>query len=175
MLAVDESGAEVDGDQIMAVCAAQLKSKGLLPHDTVVGTVMTNLGFDVAMRELGVTTVKTKVGDRYVLDQMRMTGAMLGGEQSGHIIFLEHETTGDGLITGLQLAAVMKATGRPLSELAKVMTRYPQVLVNVRVDRHGPPDDEQRAGRGHRCRRAPRWARQVACSSGPRARSLSCA
>jgi len=133
VLAVDESGAEVDGDQIIAVCAAQMKSKGLLPHDTVVGTAMTNLGFEVAMRELGVTTIKTKVGDRYVLDQMRTIGAMLGGEQSGHIIFLEHGTTGDGLVTGLQLAVVMKATGKPLSELTTVMKRYPQLLVNVRV------------------------------------------
>ncbi|MDO8964683.1 MAG: phosphoglucosamine mutase [Coriobacteriia bacterium] len=133
VLAVDETGAEVDGDQIMAVCAAQLKREARLPHDTVVGTVMANLGFDVAMKELGIALVKTKVGDRYVLDQMRTMGATLGGEQSGHIIFLEHATTGDGLATGLQLARVMKVTGKPLSELTKVMHRYPQVLVNVRV------------------------------------------
>lgn len=133
VLAVDETGAEVDGDQIMAVCAAHLKAVGRLPHDAVVGTVMTNLGFKVAMRDLGIEVVETKVGDRYVLEEMRARGAVLGGEQSGHIIFLEHATTGDGLVTGLQLASVMKATGRPLSELTRVMRRYPQVLVNVRV------------------------------------------
>lgn len=133
VLAVDESGAEVDGDRIMAVCAAQLKRESRLPHDTVVGTVMTNLGFEVAMRGLGISVVKTKVGDRYVLDQMRTMGALLGGEQSGHVIFLEHTTTGDGLVTALQLARVMHVTGKPLSELSSVMTSYPQVLVNVRV------------------------------------------
>ena len=137
VLAVDETGAEVDGDQIMAVCAAQMKHESRLPHDTVVGTVMTNLGFEVAMRGLGIATVKTKVGDRYVLDQMRSMGAMLGGEQSGHIIFMEYATTGDGLATGLQVARVMKATGKPLSELTRVMQRYPQVLVNVRVSDKG--------------------------------------
>jgi phosphoglucosamine mutase len=104
----------------------------------VVGTVMTNLGFEVAMRGLGVSVVKTKVGDRYVLDEMRAMGALLGGEQSGHIIFLEHTTTGDGLVTALQLARVMKATGKRLSELTSVMSRYPQVLVNVGVADKGP-------------------------------------
>jgi len=133
VLAVDETGAVVDGDRIMAVSAAQLKRESRLPHDTVVGTVMTNMGFEVAMRGLGIHVVKTKVGDRYVLDQMRSMGAMLGGEQSGHIIFLEYATTGDGLVTALQLARAMHVTGRPLSELAAVMTCYPQVLINVRV------------------------------------------
>jgi len=133
VLAVDETGAEIDGDRMMAVIAAQLKRESRLPYDTVVGTVMTNLGFDVAMRGLGIRVVKTKVGDRYVLDQMRSMGAMLGGEQSGHVIFLEHSTTGDGLLTALQLARVMRVTGKPLSELAAVMTSYPQVLINVRV------------------------------------------
>lgn len=133
VLAVDETGAQVDGDHIIAVCAAQMKRESRLPYDTVVGTVMTNLGFEVAMRGLGIHVVKTRVGDRYVLDQMRSMGAMLGGEQSGHVIFLDHTTTGDGLLTALQLARVMRATGKPLSELAGVMTSYPQVLVNVRV------------------------------------------
>jgi phosphoglucosamine mutase len=133
VLAVDETGAEVDGDRIMAVCAAQMKRESRLPQDTVVGTVMTNMGFEVAMRELGIHVVKTQVGDRYVLERMRAMGAALGGEQSGHVIFLEHTTTGDGLITALQLAHVMHATGRPLSELASVMRRFPQVLVNVKV------------------------------------------
>ena len=133
VLAVDATGAEVDGDRILAVCAAQMKRESRLPYDTVVGTVMTNLGFEVAMRGLGVRVVKTRVGDRYVLDQMRAMGAVLGGEQSGHVIFLEHTTTGDGLVTALQLARVMHVTGKPLSELAAVMTSYPQVLVNVPV------------------------------------------
>lgn len=133
MLAVDEHGDEVDGDQIMAICAVRLSEAGHLKGDTVVGTVMSNLGFEVAMRERGITLVKTKVGDRYVLEQMQAMGAVFGGEQSGHIIFLEHNSTGDGLVTALQLAAAVSESGKPLSELAKVMTRYPQVLVNVEV------------------------------------------
>jgi phosphoglucosamine mutase len=133
MIAVDETGEAVDGDQVMAVCARALKERGALAHDTVVATVMSNLGFEVAMRGLGITVIKTKVGDRYVLDQMRSSGAVLGGEQSGHIIFLEHNTTGDGLVTALQLASLVKASGKPLSQLTSVMTHYPQVLVNVEV------------------------------------------
>lgn len=133
VLAVDETGAEVDGDQIMAVCAVDLRDQGRLAGDTVVATVMSNLGFDVAMRENGINLIKTRVGDRYVLDQMRASGAVFGGEQSGHVIFLEHATTGDGLITALQLAAVVHRTGKPLSALTSVMSRYPQVLENVRV------------------------------------------
>lgn len=133
MLAVDERGAEIDGDQIMAICAVRLHESGRLKGDTVVGTVMSNLGFEVALRERGITVVKTKVGDRYVLEQMQAMGAVLGGEQSGHIIFLEHNSTGDGLVTALQLVEAVKLAGVPLSELATVMTRYPQVLVNVHV------------------------------------------
>lgn len=133
VLAVDETGEAADGDVIMAVCAADLKRRSRLPRDMVIGTVMSNLGFEVAMRELGINVVKTKVGDRYVLDEMRAMGAMLGGEQSGHVIFLEHNTTGDGLITALQLLSVMHSSGRRLSELRAVMTRYPQVLENVPV------------------------------------------
>ncbi len=133
VIAVDETGAEVDGDAIMAICATHMKQRGTLAGDTVVSTVMCNLGFEVAMREHGITLVKTKVGDRYVLEQLQSSGAVLGGEQSGHIIFMKHATTGDGLITALKLAEVMRATGKPLSELSRVMTRYPQVLVNVSV------------------------------------------
>lgn len=133
VLAVDEKGEAVDGDVIMAICAADLKRRSLLPRDTVVGTVMSNLGFEVAMRELGIAVVKTQVGDRYVLAEMRAMGVTLGGEQSGHIIFLEHNTTGDGLVTALQLLSVMHSTGRSLSDLRTVMTRYPQVLQNVPV------------------------------------------
>jgi phosphoglucosamine mutase len=133
MLAVDETGAAIDGDVIMAICAADMKSRGELPGDTVVATVMSNLGFQVAMRERGIHVINTKVGDRYVLDQMRTSGAVLGGEQSGHVIFLEHNSTGDGLVTALQLAAIVKRTGKPLSELARVMAHYPQILNNVHV------------------------------------------
>jgi phosphoglucosamine mutase len=137
VLAVDDLGNEVDGDMIMAICAVHLKEQGMLPADTVVSTVMCNLGFEVAMREHGINVIKTKVGDRYVLEQMRASGAVLGGEQSGHVIFMEHNTTGDGLITALQVAAAVKRSGRPLSELRGVMTRYPQVLVNVPVKDKG--------------------------------------
>ena len=136
VLAVDDAGEEVDGDVIMAVCAAEMKELGRLPYDTVVSTVMGNLGFEVAMRERGITVIKTKVGDRYVLEQMVASGAVLGGEQSGHIVFMEHTTTGDGLVTALQLARVVKRSG-PLSKLRTVMTRYPQVLVNVPVSDKG--------------------------------------
>lgn len=132
-LAVDETGAEIDGDRMMAVIAAELKRESRLPGEAVVGTVMSNMGFEVAMRSLGIQVLRAQVGDRYVLDLMRSTGSMLGGEQSGHVIMLEHTTTGDGLITALQLARVMRVTGRPLSSLASIMTSYPQVLVNVRV------------------------------------------
>ena len=133
VLAVDETGTEVDGDMIMAITATQMQEQGTLPLSTVVSTVMANIGFELAMREHGITVIKTKVGDRYVLEQLQTSGAVLGGEQSGHIIFLEHNTTGDGLVTALQLASVMKATGKPVSELRTVMRRFPQVLVNVPV------------------------------------------
>jgi phosphoglucosamine mutase len=133
VLAVDENGDEVDGDAIMAITATQMQARGKLPLSTVVSTVMANIGFEIAMREHGINVIKTKVGDRYVLEQLQTSGAMLGGEQSGHIIFLEHNTTGDGLVTALQLACVMKQTGKPLSELRQVMRRFPQVLVNVPV------------------------------------------
>lgn len=133
VLAVDETGAVIDGDQIMAVCAVDLKRRGVLAQDTVVATVMSNLGFDRAMAEHGIAVVKTKVGDRYVLDQMRAMGASLGGEQSGHVIFLDHTTTGDGLVTALQFASILKRSGKRASELAGVMRRFPQVLENVRV------------------------------------------
>lgn len=133
VLAVDESGAVVDGDQIMAIAAVHMKQRGRLAGDMIVATVMSNLGLDVAMRNHGITVLKTKVGDRYVIDQMRAAGAMLGGEQSGHIIFMEHTTTGDGLVTALQLAYIVRSADAPLSELRTVMRRYPQVLLNVPV------------------------------------------
>ena len=133
VLAVDETGEEVDGDVIMAVCASHMMERGQLAGNTLVGTVMSNMGLEVAMRERGITLIKTKVGDRYVLEQMQSSGALLGGEQSGHIIFMDHSTTGDGLVTALQLASVMVQREAPLSELRNVMHRYPQVMKNVRV------------------------------------------
>lgn len=133
VLAVDELGNEVDGDRIMAICASDLMSRSQLPGNVVVGTVMTNMGFEESMGRIGVVVERTQVGDRWVLERMRQVGATLGGEQSGHVIFLEHTTTGDGLITALQLAHVVHASGRPLSDLAGIMRRFPQVLLNVRV------------------------------------------
>ncbi|GAA4138341.1 phosphoglucosamine mutase [Actinomadura keratinilytica] len=131
-LAVTATGAEVDGDQIMAILALEQREAGLLAADTVVATVMSNLGFRLAMREAGITVVETAVGDRYVLEAMREGGYTLGGEQSGHVIMRRHATTGDGVLTGLHLLAAMVRRGVSLDELAKVMTRLPQVLINVR-------------------------------------------
>ena len=133
-LAVDARGQVVDGDQILALLAISLRDTGRLAGGTVVTTVMANLGFRKAMAEAGIEVVEVPVGDRYVLEAMREGQFVLGGEQSGHLILLDHATTGDGLLTGLQLLAVMARTGRPLHELAPVMTRYPQVLVNVPVE-----------------------------------------
>ena len=130
-LAVDADGQLIDGDQILAVLALALRDAGQLAGDTVVTTVMANLGFRKAMRAAGIDVVETPVGDRYVLEAMREGKLVLGGEQSGHVILLDHATTGDGLLTGLQLLSVMARSGRPLRELAGVMTRYPQVLINV--------------------------------------------
>ncbi|MFI2006271.1 MULTISPECIES: phosphoglucosamine mutase [Streptomyces] len=130
-LAVDGSGEEVDGDQILAVLALALREAGALRGNTVVGTVMSNLGFKLAMEREGVELVQTGVGDRYVLESMKEHGYALGGEQSGHVIVLDHATTGDGTLTGLLLAARVAATGRSLAELAGVMERLPQVLINV--------------------------------------------
>jgi phosphoglucosamine mutase len=130
-LAVDAGGQVVDGDQIMAVLALGLKASGQLAHNTVVATVMSNLGFRLAMKEAGIAVVETAVGDRYVLEAMRAGSYVFGGEQSGHIIMLDHATTGDGLLTALHLLAAVARERVPLADLAKVMTRYPQVLVNV--------------------------------------------
>jgi len=130
-LAVDAGGQVVDGDQIMAVLALGLKASGQLAHNTVVATVMSNLGFRLAMKDAGIAVVETAVGDRYVLEAMRAGSYVLGGEQSGHIIMLDHATTGDGLLTALHLLAAVARERVSLADLAKVMTRYPQVLVNV--------------------------------------------
>lgn len=137
-LAVDAAGNIIDGDQMMAILAVSLKQRGLLARDTLVATVMSNLGLRRAMAEHGIRLLETKVGDRYVLEELDGQELSLGGEQSGHIIFRDHATTGDGILTGLQLAAEMARTGKTLGELATVMTVYPQVLVNVPgVDQHG--------------------------------------
>lgn len=130
-LAVDAAGEEIDGDQILAVLALAMREAGHLRKDTVVGTVMSNLGFKMAMEREGIRLVQTAVGDRYVLESMKAEGFALGGEQSGHVIVLDHATTGDGTLTGLMLAARVAATGRTLADLAGVMQRLPQVLVNV--------------------------------------------
>jgi phosphoglucosamine mutase len=132
-LAVDATGTLVDGDQILALCALALREQGRLHADTVVATVMSNLGFHHAMRDAGIAVVTTAVGDRYVLEALRERGLSLGGEQSGHLIFGDFATTGDGLLTALQLMACVVRSGRPLSELATVVRKLPQVLVNVRV------------------------------------------
>jgi len=132
-LAVDARGEVVDGDQILAILALAMLEAGHLPHDTAVVTVMSNLGFRLAMAREGVTVVETAVGDRYVLEAMRAGGYALGGEQSGHVILLDHATTGDGILTGLHLLARVARTQRSLADLASVVERLPQVLVNVRV------------------------------------------
>lgn len=130
-------GTEIDGDMVEAVCAIDLKQRGLLAGDTAVSTVMANLGLTHALRDAGINLIQTKVGDRYVLEAMREGGYVIGGEQSGHTIFLEHNSTGDGLVTALQFLAACKRAGKSAGEAAKAMTRFPQTLINVRVkDKH---------------------------------------
>ena len=131
-LAVDADGSVVDGDQILAVLALALREQHRLASDTVVVTVMSNLGFMIAMKQQGIRVDQTKVGDRYVLESMNANGFTLGGEQSGHVILSEFATTGDGVLTGLHLTARLARTGRTLADLASVMTRLPQVMVNVK-------------------------------------------
>lgn len=144
LIAVDENGTIVDGDQIMFIIGKYLNAKGRLTKSTVVSTVMSNMGFYKALEENDMTSVQTAVGDRYVVEEMRANGYNVGGEQSGHIVFLDYNTTGDGLLTGIQLVAIMKATGKKLSELAAEMTIYPQKLVNVRVtDKHAVTQNEK--------------------------------
>lgn len=144
IIAIDENGEIVDGDQIMFICAKYLKGEARLKQGTVVSTVMSNLGFHKGLEELGIKSVQTAVGDRYVVEEMKNGGYNLGGEQSGHIIFLDYNTTGDGLLTGLQLVNIMKATNKKLSELAGEMKKYPQKLVNIRVsDKHHVTENEK--------------------------------
>jgi phosphoglucosamine mutase len=132
-LAVTATGEEIDGDHIMAILALALHSSGGLTHNTLVATVMSNLGLRLAMREAGIRLVETKVGDRYVLEALRAGGYALGGEQSGHVVMPAYATTGDGILTGLSLMSRVAATGRSLAELASVVTKLPQVLINVPV------------------------------------------
>jgi phosphoglucosamine mutase len=134
IIAVDEKGEIIDGDHILAICGSYLKEKGSLKKNTIVGTVMTNMGLDEYLGNNGIGIVKTAVGDRYILEEMLNEGYNLGGEQSGHIIFLEDNTTGDGLATGLHLLEIIKNTGKPASELNGLMKNYPQVLINAKVD-----------------------------------------
>jgi len=139
-LAVDHAGNIVDGDQIMAILALSMKERGLLAKNTVVATVMSNLGFLIAMKDAGITVIAAAVGDRYVLEEMRQGSFNLGGEQSGHLILADYAETGDGVLTALHLTAAVKRSGKSLAELASVMARYPQVLINV------PDVDRSRVG-----------------------------
>ena len=158
-LAVDADGQVVDGDQILAILATELKQEGRLAGDTVVVTVMSNLGFRLAMDDAGIRVVETPVGDRYVLEAMLAGHHVLGGEQSGHIILAEHATTGDGILTALHLLGVLARRDVTLAEAAKVMTRYPQVLINV-------PGDKARAAASEQVARAVEAARAELGSSG---------
>ena len=136
-LAVDENGNLVDGDYVIAICAADMKSRGLLKKDTVVGTVMTNMGFNRFCENVGMHFVSTQVGDRYVLETMVREGYNIGGEQSGHVIFLDHSTTGDGQLTAAQLLSLLCRRKAKLSSIATLMERYPQVMLNVKVSAEG--------------------------------------
>ena len=145
---VDHTGKVIDGDRIMAICALALQRRGNLKKNTVVATVMSNLGLEKAMRKAGINLVRTQVGDRYVVEKMRAENYNFGGEQSGHLIFMDHNTTGDGILSALQLLAVIVAEGKPLAELTKVMEVFPQVLINVPV-REKPPVEEIASLRRH--------------------------
>ena len=154
VLLCDERGRLVDGDQMLAICALDLQARGLLAGGGVVGTVMSNYGLELALKKAGIALERAPVGDRYVVEAMQRGGYVLGGEQSGHIVFFGHQTTGDGIVTALQVLAVMQRTGRTLSKLAGAMTRFPQILLNVptarRVTVAAVPRDRQgrRAGGG---------------------------
>ncbi|GAF65206.1 phosphoglucosamine mutase [Bacillus sp. TS-2] len=144
LIAIDENGNIVDGDQIMYICAKYMMEQGWLKKGTIVSTVMSNLGFYKGMENLGIEAKQTAVGDRYVMEEMKNGGYNLGGEQSGHIIFLDYITTGDGMLSALQLVNIMKQTDKPLSELASEMETFPQKLVNVRVtDKHAVTENEK--------------------------------
>jgi len=133
LIAVDEEGNIITGDQILVICAKSMKKKDQLKSNTVVSTVMSNMGLGIALEDMGIKHIKAKVGDRYVLESMIHSGAVLGGEDSGHMIFLDHQTTGDGILTALKLIEALKNDSKPLSELVKIMNVFPQVLINVEV------------------------------------------
>ncbi len=138
VIIADEKGAVVDGDQIMAMCGMHLLEKGLLNKKTIAATVMSNLGLEIFIKSLGGKLVRTRVGDRYVVEEMRQKGYNLGGEQSGHIIFLDSSTTGDGMIAALKVLELMVEKQKPLSELAGIMEKYPQVIKNLQVKEKKP-------------------------------------
>jgi phosphoglucosamine mutase len=133
LIAIDETATIRDGDYTLGICSQEIVHRGGMPMPCVVGTVMSNYGLEELLQQMGVALIRTPVGDKYVLEEMRRSGAILGGEQSGHVVFLTHATTGDGIITALQLLRVMQTSGQPLSRLAAALTKYPQVLLNVRV------------------------------------------
>lgn len=141
LIVVDETGTELSGDQIIAICALHYKQRGMLQNNEVVATVMSNFGFLAAMKELGIDVAVTQVGDRYVLERMIEDSAVLGGEASGHVIFHNHHSTGDGIIAALQLLSIMRETGKPLSELANVMKVFPQKLINFDVASKPPLEE----------------------------------
>lgn len=141
LIAVDNAGGRITGDQILMICANQMRKEGRLSGDLLVTTVMSNFGLKVACDKLGIVNHRSKVGDRYVLEDMQRLGAALGGEESGHMIFLDHHGTGDGTLSAVQLVATMQRTGKPLAELAKVMDVFPQVLVNIDVNRKPPVEE----------------------------------
>ena len=138
LIAVDETGQALTGDQILAICARHLKSTGRLKNNIVVSTVMSNMGLGEALKEMGIENVITGVGDRYVMEEMRKQGAVIGGEESGHTVFLDHQTTGDGMLTAIKLIEIMSIEKKPLSELKKIMNVFPQVLINVDVKSKPP-------------------------------------
>ena len=140
LIAVDEKGQILSGDHILLICADLMKRQGRLKNQCAVSTVMSNMGLGVALKKMGIRHEKSKVGDRYVMEKMNACGAVIGGEDSGHMIFADHHTTGDGSLTGLKLVEAMQAENKPLSELSRMMTSYPQVLINVEV--HSKPDIE---------------------------------
>ena len=137
---VDEKGKIVDGDKVLAICADYLQKEDKLKNNTVVGTVMSNFGLEICLKERGIKLLRTKVGDRYITEALRAGKANIGGEPSGHVIFLDYHTTGDGILTALQVLKIMNETGKPLSELASIMQPTPQVLINVRVKERPPFD-----------------------------------
>lgn len=141
VILIDDNGDIMNGDHILGVCAIEMKKKGLLKHNTIVTTQMSNFGLDLKMQEAGIRVVKAGVGDKYVVEEMRKGGFNLGGEQSGHIIFLDHSTTGDGCVAALKVLAILKETGKKLSELNSLITDFPQMLINCKVARRTPLDE----------------------------------